>query len=789
MLDYEKMGFGVSVPRLEDKALLTGKAKFLDDIPVRPVLHACFVRSPHAHAKILKIDKSQAENLPGVHGVFVAADLFGELTDWRMPLGFPLSLLPSNTVPFVLAKEEVAFVGEAIAVVLADSRHIAEDGATLVSIEYEVLDAVINCREAVKSDAPLVRTELDSNILQEYNLEYGDVGQFQNQEILEIEEEFWTHRGVAHPIEGRGVLAKLDSGTGVLDVWSSTQMSHDLKYTLTLMLDQPEDLLAVHMPDVGGGFGAKFMIYPEEVVIPLLARKLGKAVKWVEDRRENFLTSIQERDQYWKAKVSFSKEGVIKALDAEMIHDHGAYTPQGTNVPYNAASSISGPYILPNYRINVKVAYTNKVPVATVRGAGYPQAAFVMERLIDKISQKLGLSPIEVREKNFIPLSKIPYKKPLTSRAGVPLVVDSGDFLGLQQQAVKSIDYEGFFERAKASEGRGLLRGIGVANSVKPTGRGPFEIATVKIHPSGRISVYTGALAMGQGIKTSLAQLCAAQFGISPEGVDVHTGDTRLIAYGLGGFASRQAIMAGTSVIHAATELKEKVLNVAAAVLKTPVEELVVELGLVKSKTNPATQVPLARLAMLAKGFAGYQLPTEMSPGLEVTHHYQNDAQTYSGACHVCEVEVDPQTGSVEIVKYVAAQDCGRVINPQIAEAQVVGGVVHGIGNALFEHMLYDPNSGQPLSTTCAEYLLPTAPSIPHIDVVFHPSFTSLNPFGIKGIGECATIPVMAVVISAVENALRKKYELEINDFPLSPVKIIELVNKANRVQGEQYAV
>lgn len=781
MMKFEEIGIGQSVPRIEDRALLTGNARFLDDIPVRPVWHACFVRSPHAHAKIRHIDKSKAEKLPGVHGVFTAEDLFGELTDWRMPLGFPFVDLPYSTVPFVLARDEVAFVGEAIAVVVADSRHIAEDAATLVQIDYEVLEAAVNCRQAAQPDAPLVRTELSSNVIQDYVLEYGEVENYQNDEYHTITEQFWLHRGVAHPIEGRGVLAKLDAGTGVLDVWSSTQMAHDLKYTLALMLDQPEDLLAIHMPDVGGGFGVKFMIYPEEVVIPLLARKLGHAVKWVEDRRENFLSAIQERDQFWETTISFTTEGQIMALDARMIHDHGAYTPQGTNVPYNAASSISGPYIIPNYRINVKVTHTNKVPVATVRGAGYPQAAFVMERLIDKISQKLNLSPIEVREKNLIPESMVPYEKPLTSRAGVPLVVDSGDFFGLQEKAVAHIAYDAFEQRSKESERKGLLRGIGLANSVKPTGRGPYEIATVKIHPSGRISIYTGALAMGQGIKTTLAQLCAAQFGICASGVDVYAGDTTHSRYGIGGFASRQALMAGTAVVKACEELKAKVFALAATVLEVPADELEVELGVVRSTKDPQREVSLARLAMLSKGFPGYKLPMEMSPGLEVTHSFHSDEQTYSGASHACEVEVDPRTGAIQIVDYVAVHDCGRVINPMLAEAQVVGGVVHGIGNALYEHMIYDEVSGQPLTTTCAEYIIPIASSVPDIKVVFHPSFTKQNPLGVKGVGECATIPVMGAVISAVENAL-KPYGVEINEFPLSPVKVVELINKAKKV-------
>lgn len=553
-------GIGQSFKRLEDEALLTGQARFLDDVRVEGVLHACFVRSPHAHARIKSIDLSAARALPGVCGVFAAQDLMDELTHWRLPLGFAFAVLPDNTLPFVLARDEVAFVGEAIAVVVAETRHLAEDAMALVNIDFEVLPAVADARLALAPDAPLVRTELQSNCLQNYTLAYGDVDQaFSGAEIV-IEESFSVHRGCAHPIEGRGVLARLDVASNELTVWSSTQMAHELHYTLALMLGQREDQLRVITPDVGGGFGVKFMIYPEEIAIPAVARKIGRPVKWVEDRRENFLTSIQERDQFWTVALAADAQGRIRGLRGNFIHDHGAYTPQGTNVPYNAASSMTGPYVVPAFSLTVDVAYTNKVPVATVRGAGYPQAAFVMDRLMERLASRTGLDAIRCRELNLIPTSKIPYTKPLKSRAGVPLVIDSGDFPRMQAMAEAAMDRPGFERRREASLASGKYRGLGLANAVKPTGRGPYESATVKIFPSGRIAIATGALAMGQGIKTSLAQICAAYFGVDPAGVDVHAGDTRHIGFGMGGFASRQAIMAGSAVTQASAQLRSKVL-------------------------------------------------------------------------------------------------------------------------------------------------------------------------------------------------------------------------------------
>ena len=776
MLAITSPGVGLSTKRLEDEALLTGAGRFLDDIQIAGTLHACFVRSSQAHARILSIGLTDARNMPGVVAVLAEKDLFGEITSWRMPLGFPLAVLPEDTTPFVLASKEVAFVGEAIAVVIANTRHQAEDAASRVEIEYDVLQAVVDCRNSVAEGAPLVRTEIQSNILQDYTLAYGDCDAAFAGASVTLNEEFWVHRGCAHPMEGRGVLASVETSTNELTVWSSTQMAHELHYTIALMLGQPEDLLRVITPDVGGGFGAKFMIYPEEIVIPAVARKLGRPVKWVEDRRENFLTSIQERDQYWTVSLAASSDGRVLGIRGNFIHDHGAYTPQGTNVPYNSASSLTGPYVIPAFKLNVRVAYTNKVPVATVRGAGYPQATFVMERLLDMLSVKLGIDRAECRRLNLIPPKKIPYTKPLKSRAGMPLTIDSGDFPALMATALNAIDFDNFSQRRGLTSNQHVLKGIGFANSVKPTGRGPFESARVRIHPSGRISIYTGALAMGQGTKTTLAQICAAHFGLEAQAIEVAAGDTSTIGYGMGGFASRQSIMAGTAVNEASFKVSRKAVAAASAILKVPEEELVLSHGEVHTK-NHNHRISLARLAMLLKGVPGYTLPIAVDPGLDETVHFHCDEQTYAGNSHACEVEVDPHTGSITIKRYIAVCDSGNIINPQLAQGQVHGGVVHGVGNALFEWMVYDMN-GQPLTTTFAEYLLPTAPEVPNIEVIFAPSPTSLNPLGVKGIGETATIPVAAALISADEDAL-KDYGVKINEFPLTPVRLLELIGEA----------
>lgn len=767
-------GMGEGTPRIEDAALLRGEARFLDDIPVATPLHACFVRSPHAHARIVSIDLSAARAMPGVAAAYAAADLYGELTEWRMPLGFALADLPANTTPFVLAGSEVAFAGEAVTVVLADSRRHAEDAAAVARVEYEALAAVADCRAALEEGSPRVRSELESNLLQRYTLEHGDCEAAFAGAAWVFAERFWTHRGAAHPMEGRGVLAAPDAAGDALTVWSSTQMAHELHYAIALMLGQPEDELRVIAPEVGGGFGAKFMIYPEEIVVPAVARKLGRAVKWVEDRREHFLSAIQERDQYWSVEFAADARGQILGVRGEMVHDHGAYTPQGTNVPYNSASSLSGPYLVPACRLQVSVVHTNKVPVATVRGAGYPQAAFVMERVLDRIAQGVGIDRAECRRRNLIPADQIPYVKPLKSRAGVPLTIDSGDFPALQARALAEIGYAEFDARRRKAAARGLCRGIGLANGVKPTGRGPFESARVRIAPSGQISVYTGALAMGQGIATTLAQLCAAHFGVAAQAVQVRAGDTAFVSHGMGGFASRQAMMAGSAVTLAAGRVRAKAIRSAAALLGVEEDCLLLADGEIKTPDGRA--VSLARLATLWKGVPGYALPGRDDPGLDETAHFHCDAQSYAGASHACEVEVDPGTGAVHLLRYVAVHDSGRIINPVLAGGQVHGGVAHGIGNALFEWMGYDAGA-QPITTTFAEYLLPTAPEPPRIDVLFQPSPTTLNPLGVKGIGECATVPVAAAVIGAVEDALRA-HGVRIAEFPLTPMRLLALIDQ-----------
>jgi aerobic carbon-monoxide dehydrogenase large subunit len=766
---------GTRARRIEDPQLLRGKGRYADDIELPGLAHAAFVRSPHAHALIRSIDTQAARAVPGVIAVLTAKDLEASGVTLRMPLGFPTAALPDQITPFVLTPHEACFVGEALAMVVAESRHIAEDAVALASIDYETLPAIADCRAVLDAAAPRVRLE-GPNLLTRFKVGYGDCPRAFDGATHVLKETIFQHRGAAHPIEGRGVVARYEEGDDRLTVWSSTQMAHELWITLAALLGMAEDHIRVATPDVGGGFGSKFLVYPEEIAVPAAARILRRPVKWIEDRMEHFLASIQERDQYWDMEIAVDAEARILGLRGRLVHDQGAYTPQGINCPYNAATAATGSYIVPAYELDVWVAQTNKVYTIPVRGAGYPEGTFTIERLLDRVAHELKLDRAEVRRRNLVPKEKMPYQKPLRNRAGAPLVLDSGDYLACQEKVLEAIDYAGFEKRKKAAHSEKRYIGLGFAHGVKGTGRGPFESGTVRISPTGRVSVYSGALAMGQGLHTALAQICAEQLGVGIEDIEVITGDTAYVSLGLGGFASRQTVTAGSSVHYAALKVREKALKAGAQYLEAAEADLELFDGSVRvAGTNRS--VKLGTLARLLRGVPGYSMPSGVEPGLEASFQWQTDQMAYANSFHACEVEVDVETGGVRILRYVAVQDSGRLVNPLIVEGQLHGGIVHGIGNALFEWMGYDA-AAQPVTTTFADYLLPTATELPPIELLFHESPSPFNPLGVKGVGEGGTVPVAAAVISAVENAL-EPFDVRIARAPISPVDVLNLLSRS----------
>ena len=574
-------------------------------------------------------------------------------------------------------------------------------------------------------------------------------------------------------------MAQYDASNQGLMVWSSTQGSHRVRNTLVELYGLDENKVRVVVPDVGGAFGAKHIVYPEEVIVAGAALILECPVKWIEDRREHFLAAIQERDQYWEIEVATDNDGRLLGIRGNMIHDQGAYSLLGYNVAHNASLAVPGPYLLPNYQLDVTVAATNKVGTIPVRGAGYPEGTFAMERAMDLIARELDLDRAEVRRRNFITAEKMPYVLPLRARDGSQTSYESGDYPLCQEKALERAGYEEFRSRQAKAREAGRYLGIGIANCVKITGRGPFESGIVRIGRSGQITVHTGAMPMGQGIRTSYAQICADQFGVDPADVTVVAGDTGTVAMGIGGFGSRQTVNAGSSIHLAAIEVREKSLKVAAHLLEVSEQDLELEGGDIIVKGVPGLSVSLSDVAKALSGAAGYTCPKDVAPGLEATVNFQPTGLTYGNGVHVVEVEVDVGTGEVKIERYVVVNDSGRLINPLIVEGQIIGGVAHGIGNALFEWMGYD-ESAQPVTTTFAEYLLPTAPVVPNIEIIHHETPSTVNPLGVKGVGEAGVIPAAPAIMSAIDNAL-EPFGVRIDETPISPPRLIELIKESSQ--------
>jgi aerobic carbon-monoxide dehydrogenase large subunit len=765
---------GSRIRRLEDEPLLRGRGRFVDDLTVAGLLHAAFVRSPHPHARIRGIASDAARALPGVHAVLSLDDLMPVLAQRRMTRraysGAPLD----NFWPFALADREVSYVGEPVALVVADSRYVAEDAAALVEVDYEALPAVSDCREAVRAGAPRVRAEIAANTIASYKVSYGDVAAAFARARHVFATELWQHRGAGHPIEGRGILAEWNAADRTITAWASTQKAHDLLNTLNACVQLDDNRLRVATPDVGGGFGPKLCVYSEDVAVTAAARLLGRSVKWIEDRREHFTNAVQERDQYWALEIAVDGDARILGIRGRLLHDQGAYALQDVNQPYNSAKALTGTYIVPALHMDIAVAATNKTPVSSVRGAGYPQASFAMERLMDTVARGLGLDRAELRRRNLIPADRMPYALPLKERSGAPIEYDSGDYPACQAEVLSVAAWDDFPRRQAAARAEGRHIGIGLAHALKGTGRGPFESGVVRVSPTGRVSVYTGAAAMGQGLATAMAQICAQELGLKAEDIRVVAGDTATVAVGLGGFASRQTVTAGSSVMLAARAVSDKAKKLASHLLEAAEHDLEVVDGAVRVVGAPKLAVGLGELARVLQGAPGYGFPPGLDPGLDANVNHRLDALAYANACHVAEVEVDVETGGVRILRYCAIQDSGTLINPMMVAGQVQGGVAHGIGNALLEWMGFDAG-GQPLTTSFAEYLLPGATEVPAIDTLFKQTPSPLNPLGAKGAGEVGTIPAAAAVISAIEDALAP-FGVRIGETPLPPQRILQLI-------------
>lgn len=768
---------GARIPRREDAHLLIGRGAYVDDLAIPGVLHAAVLRSPYAHARIVSINTEPARHAPGVLAVVTGQDIADIQGPW--PARFP-SPVPGTTIRngarHTLPTDKVRHAGEAVAMVVAESRALAEDAAELIEVEYEPLPVAGTLEAALAPGAPVVWEPLGDNVAAHVVQRVGDPERAFAEADHVLRERFRIMRGGSHSMEGRGVVARYDETLDTFTIWDATQVPHSVRGLLAFLLGMPEHRIRVIAPpDVGGGFGPKASTYPEEILVPWLARYLRRPVKWVEDRHEHFISATQEREQIHQIEVAFDREGKLLGLRDVYLHDAGFF---GVLVPaFITGCTVPGPYKIPNIHSEFKGVYTNLQPTGAVRGAGRPQAVFVMERMMDRVAETLGLDPAEVRFRNLIQPEEMPYDVGMIFRDAAPLVYDSGDYPELLKRGLEIANYLEARQEQVRLRTQGKYRGIGIAICVEGVGLGPFEGATVRLDSRGKVVVTIGAPPQGQGYQTAYAQIAADVLGVTYEDVEVHTGDTGAIAYGVGNFASRVLANAGPSLVQAGGVLKDKILSVAAYSLEAGKEDLEIVGGSVRVKGVPGRSVPLAQVARLGNiGQAfGMVMPGGLEPGLEATAYFTPKQAGYSGSCHVCVLDIDPDTGEVEIVRYVVGHDCGNVINPLIVEGQVLGGVAHGLSNALYEEAVFD-EYGQSQASSFLDYPLPSAREMPRCELYHVTTPSPVNPLGVKGAGEAGTLPVPAAIANAVEDALRP-FGVRVNSAPLSPARISDLIH------------
>ncbi len=772
---------GKSIKRLEDPRVLTGSAQYLDDIDLPGMLHAAFLRSDYAHARINKIDVSAARQHPGVYAVYTAED-FGDY--WHVgPLQVPPpsaiqgSVFNARPLP-PIAKGKVRFMGEPLAVVIAESRYVAEDALSDIIVDLDPLEAVTDLEKALEPGSPLVHDDLPSNLAANVKQEKGNYKEAAAKADIVIKRRIMIDRGSAGAMENRGLIANWDARAQFMTVWSNCQAPLPMRNTIAANLGLAEAQVRVITPFVGGGFGPKIMTsQADDVLLPYLSMKLNRPIKWVEDRQENFLATTSERDQIHYSEIALTKDGKILGVSDIFYHNTGAYDPYGMTVPLNTSTHTTGSYNIPNFFTEIRMVFTNKMVVTPVRAAGRSYGNIVMERLIDVAAKELKMDPVELRRKNLIQPDQFPVKTGIIGQDFVENVLDSGNYPETLRKCLEMIDYDKYVkEELPRLRKQGKLVGIGVVTFVEGTGVGPYEGARVQVEASGKVSVATGISTQGQAHMTSFAQLAASQVGVDVNNIKVTTGDTAAFHWGAGTFASRGATVAGSAIHAAALGVRAKILKNASKVLNTPEDELEIDDGEVRVADIPSKSIKLSQLAAVANPTRGTVEPG-MEPGLEATAFYgPPHGATGQGAVGMV-VEVDPDTFNVKINRYVIVHDCGTVINPMVVEGQVQGGVSMGIGNSFFEQMVYDEN-GQLLNATLSDYLLPRATDMPWMELGHVSTPSPLNPLGIKGVGEAGAIPTPAAFIQALENALAD-YHVEIMEAPLNPSKLYGLVQKA----------
>ncbi|MDO8477291.1 MAG: xanthine dehydrogenase family protein molybdopterin-binding subunit [Candidatus Rokubacteria bacterium] len=773
--------FGASVRRKEDQRYLRGEGRYVDDIKLPGLLHAAFVRSPHGHAKVLSVKTEAARRLAGVTHVFAFADL----ERWMKPLplfgaippglGARVDVTMKQVGQLAMVRDRVRFVGEIVAMVLAGSRALAEDGCELVEVEYEPLPVVADMIAGAEPGAQVLHPEWGDNVAVFFETGFGDPAAAFAQADVTVRERFEIQRYVGMPIETRGVVAQWDARDGSLTTWNSTQVVHFVQQGLVAALGLPPHKIRVIAPDVGGGFGTKATGYPEDLLIPAAAIAARRPVKWTEDRREHMMAAGHARHQMHDIEIAARRDGTMLGVRDRIWLDLGAYNSWGIVLPYNTVAHLLGPHRVPSLHVECRGVVTNKTPNAPYRGAGRPETVFAMDRVVDCLARELRMDPADLRRKNYLTQADMPYELGIPYRDGNPLVYDSGDFKAGLEAALSAVGYDALRQEQASLRAQGVHRGIGISGYVEGTAIGPYEGATVRLDASGHAVVSTGACSQGQGHETSFAQIAADALGIPFDWVTIVGGDTAAIPFGVGTFASRSAVNAGSSIHVAAGKVRDKIVEAAAALLEAAPADIEIADGVVSVRGAPTSSLPVSRVIQAA--IPTFAKPGIVSPDFEATVYQHQPTVTYASAVHVAYVEVDVGTGAVRLLRYLVAHDCGKVINPVIVEGQVHGGVAQGVGGALLEEMVYDEQA-QLLTGTFMDYLVPTAMEVPPIETVHLEYPSPRNTLGMKGVGEGGAISPPAAIANAVEDALAP-FGVRVTRTPLGPSVVLDLLGSA----------
>jgi carbon-monoxide dehydrogenase large subunit len=769
------MGYvGQRVKRREDERLLQGRGAYVADVQRPHTLHLAVVRSPHAHARIRAIDVTAARACPGVVDVVTFDDL--PALDRAIPMRLAERGQMSRYLQRPLARDKVRYAGEPVAAVLADDRYRAEDALARVQVDYEPLPALVDTRTAAEPGAPLLFESEGTNAVATYTVACGDVDRALREADVVLRETFQVQRHTAVPLETRGALAEWDAGRGVLGMWGMTKVPHINRRIIAEHAGLPEHRVHFLSTDVGGAFGVRGEVYPEDFLVALLALRTRRPVRWIEDRREHLQAANHSREQHHEVVVGLRRDGTILGIHDRLWNNMGAYVrTHGATAPNNTAAYIPGPYRVAHYRADVTCVVTNKTPAGTYRAPGRFEATFVRERVVDMAARALGLDPAEIRRRNFIPAAAMPYDLG-TSTHGSTVVYDSGDFPKLFEWALDRVDYAALRTAQAQARQAGRHLGIGLAYVVEKSGLGPWESARVLVDGSGHVVVHTGIPSVGQGVETVFAQVCADVLGVRYDDVTVRHGDTDALPDSVGAFGSRGTVLGGNAVLGAAERVRDKILAVAARALEAHPADLELRDGAVRVRGVADRALSLREVARATS--VGRALAAGLEPGLEALHYHAQDKMTYGHGLHLAVVEVDGDTGVVRILRYVVVYDVGRAINPMLVEGQIVGGLAQGLGAALHEELAYD-DAGQLLSGTLMEYHLPAAADMPPIVLwvrVEDPSPT--NRLGVKGAGEDGIVAAGGAVANAVADALAP-LGVEIRALPLRPSRLRALIERA----------